>query len=243
MRELLKKSSTFTRIEFWVLTTIFAFVIFFFITDGVGADDPPYEEAWNKRYFDKANMPFRYYKNYFYPQFINYIIQFSYVFLLNFLLIPKLLKKKRLIINICLILLAFTLAGLALGLTYSLLKGYLYAENLTRDRIDLKIFQDGFENALMITWILTVYTAIKYGGIYLLAISEKIEAKYKYIRKEAIVAAVIWIILLFFLRIGQAEPHLVITWAIVIPSAIALYLYSFYRLIPRSLARRKFQFL
>ena len=39
-----------------------------------------------------------------------------------------------------------------------------------------------------------MYTAIKYAGMYLLTISESIEAKYKFIRKEAIVATAIWMV-------------------------------------------------
>jgi hypothetical protein len=93
-------------------------------------------------------------------------------------------------------------------------------------------------------WLLIIYTAIKYAGIYLLGISEKIEAKYKFIRKEAIVAAIIWVIVLFLLRIGNPGEHEFISgWAMVIPTAIAIYLYSFYKLIPRALARKKYQFL
>ena len=236
----MKKSSTFTRIEFWAITTIFAFVIFFFIINGLQGDQ--HMEAPYYPYFVKAKAPFGFYKNYFIPQLINHLAQFIFIMVMNFVLIPRLLKKRSLLLNIFFVVLLFALAVLIFGITGTYMKSYLYASDLGRDAIDMEIFSDGLENALVMTWALIIYTAIKYAGIYLLNISEKIEAKYRFIRKEAIVAAVVWMVGLLMLRFGRAEEDVMVGWLILIPTAIGLYLISFYRLIPRSLARKKYQF-
>ena len=110
------------------------------------------------------------------------------------------------------------------------------------DEVDWDIFEQGFEQSLMILLVLGIYTAIKHAGIYLLDISESIQAKYKYIRKEAIIATAIWMVVLLFLRFTRADVEIITGWLVVVPSAIALYLYSFYRLIPRSLTRNNYQF-
>ena len=242
MKELLKRSSGFTRIEFWALTTIFAFAIFFHIQDMVRWDHKEFVYVPYKHFFDQVNMPFRFYKNYFFPQLINHIVQYLFILLLNFILIPKLLVRKNLLRNVLSLIVAFVIAGTIFSITATYLKGYLYAGNRGIDSVDLEIFQDGFENAVMTIVLLIMYTVIKYAGIYLLTISATIEAKYKFIRKEAIVAAAIWLIGILVLRFGRAEREILVGWTVVIPCAIVLYLYSFYRLIPGALNRRKFQF-
>ena len=252
MSDITNKRANWIRIEFWAITTIFAFAIFFFIMDGV--EEESKRDAENSRYkhlFDAAKIRFNYYENYLIPQLINHIVQAIFVLLMNFVLVPRLLKKEVLLLlnrgvllrNIFFTLLLFAAAGIVFGITGTYQREYLYAKGLDRDEVTFRIFRDGFITAWLTVWLLIIYTAIKYAGIYLLAISEKIEAKYRFIRKEAIVATVIWVIILFFLRIAPADREMIIGWLITGPTAILLYLASFYRLIPRALARNKYQFL
>jgi two-component system LytT family sensor kinase len=242
MKELFKKQSTFTKIEFWIITTLLTFAIFFFILNGLDGDTEPFEAAPYKPYFDETHMPFNFYGNYFFPQLINHLAQFIFVLLTNFVLIPKLLKKEVLLRNTFFLLLLIGCTGIIFGITGTYLKAYLYAGNQGRTEINQLIFLNGFENVFIITWVVVIYTAIKYAGFYLVTISEKIEAKYRFIRREAIVTAGIWLAGLLFLRFSRAEEQILVGWLLLIPSAIALYLYSFYKLIPRSLAHKKYPF-
>ena len=242
MTEVFKKPTTFTRIEFWAITTIFAFVIFFFTVDGLDGSSA-FENTPYKHHFEAAKVPFNFYDNYFIPQLLKHVVEFLFVLCLNFILIPRLFKREILVRNIFFVMLVFSFAGLVFGIIDTYLKGYLYAGKQPREEIDQAIFQDGFENAFMMMGVLTIYTAIKYAGIYLLAISETIEAKYRFIRKEAIVAAVVWMVGVLLLKIGNSEGEIIIVWLIIIPSAILLYLASFHNLIPRSLAHKSYPFL
>jgi hypothetical protein len=240
MTELFKKPTTFTRIEFWAITTIFVFVVFFFITDGLDGRSALVDNPYKLR-FDAAKVPFYFYENYFIPQLIRNIALYFALLILNFIIIPKLISKESLLRNLLKLVLVFAGLVVIFGITGTYLKGYLYASQ-GRDEVEQLVFQEAFGNSVEILFSLGVYTVIKYAGIYLLAISETIEAKYKFIRKEAIVATVIWLVGLLILPIGEAEHEFITGWIIVVPSAIALYLFSFYRLIPRSLAHNSYQF-
>ena len=242
MRELYKKYSTFTKIEFWAITAIFTIVILFFMINGLSSDTAPFEEAQYKPLFDQANMPFNFYRNFYTPQLINHLVQYILVLILNFVLIPKLLKKEALVRNIFLAILAIACAGIIFGITGTYLRAYLYAGNEGYTEITQTIFMNGLQNAWLITWVVIIYTTIKSGCFYLMTISKKIEAKYRFLKKEAIFAAGIWVAGLLLLRFGRAEEELMVGWLILIPSAIALYLYSFYRLIPRALAHKHYHF-
>lgn len=241
MREIFKNASRFTKIEFWVLTTIFVFVVFFFIMSGLNGDQEPYEPAPYYPYFKEAHMPFHFYTNYFFPQLARHIGLYIALISLNFIIIPNLIKQVSLVRDIVRFLLVVGSLMLLYRITGTWLQGYRYG-SATREEVNAALFSNSFEHAWITIWALAIYTGIKYGAIYLLAISENIEAKYKLIRKEAIVASVIWLAGLLFLRFGRAEEEIIVGWAIVIPSAIALYLFSFYSLIPRALARSNYQF-
>ncbi len=124
MKELFKKPTIFTRIEFWAITTIFAFVLFFFITDS------DYESIPYKRYFEEVNIPFRFYENYFIPQLIRHLTLYFALVILNFIIIPKLLKKQALLRNVALLVLVFIALVVIFGITGTYLSGYRYASGV-----------------------------------------------------------------------------------------------------------------
>ncbi|GEO11077.1 sensor histidine kinase [Segetibacter aerophilus] len=241
MRELFKKPTTFTRIEFWAITTIFAFVIFFFVRDVFEWDDRQFADAPYRVFFEQVKMPFDFYGNYFLPQLIRHVGLYIALVALNFIIIPSLLKKEFVVRNIVLFVLVFIALTIMFAVTATHLREYLYASG-KRDQIDQRLFLDAVGDAFTIISMLLIYTATKYAAIRLLAKAETVEAKYRFLRKEAIVAAMIWAVVLIMFRFGRAEIDIIIGWAIVIPSAIALYLFSFYRLIPRSMAGNKGKF-
>jgi hypothetical protein len=237
MKDLLKKPTSFTRIEFWAATTLFAFIIFFFITDGVDGNSA-FANTPYKCYFEEAKVPFRFYTDYFIPQIIRYIflyLSFSY---LTFLVVPKLLKKKAVTQNIFLVIIVFLVAGVVFGITDTYLKSYLYAGHKERDEVDQGIFRESFQYTSWLLWVFVIYTAIKYAGLYLLSNFEAIQLKYKFIRRESVAAFIIWMIGLLLLIAGNADPELATAWAILFPFAILLYSFSFYSLIPKALSKK-----
>lgn len=237
MLDFLKKQSTFTKIEFWASTTLFVFIMFFFVTDSLDGpsamDSAPY-----KSYFEKANVTYSYYTNYFIPQFIHNIFLFLAFLCLNFLIIPKIVKREALLRNIIFLVLIFLAGGVLFGVTDTYLKGYLYAEG-KRDETDQAIFQNSFEYAFILVSTLLIYTVIKYTGLFLISKIDAIHNRFKFITREAIVASIIWLIVLLLLRIGEAERSFINAWIVLIPCGIILYSYAFYKIIPVSLTKKR----
>jgi two-component system, LytTR family, sensor kinase len=238
MKDLINRHANFTRIEFWALTTLFVFVIFFFITDIPTIINDETDVAYRQQ-FSIEKVPFDFYTNYFIPQLIRHLFQFLAFLYLNFIVIPRLLKRERIVRNLFLIALTALVAVILFGVTDTYLKGYLYAQSNSRDAIDQKIFLDASVYTLSLLLGLFIYTGIKYGSIYLLSNSAAINAKYKFITRESIVAFIIWAISLFIIIIAEAERAITAGWATVIPFAISFYLFSFYSLIPQSLKAKK----
>ncbi len=237
MRELLRKATTFTRVEFWALTSIYGFIMFFFIVNGFDGNSALNHNPF-KSYFEKAGVPFHFYENYFFPQLLRNIWLYIAVVALNFIIIPRLLKRDSLFKALGFVLLIFILSFLVFGVTGTYMREDLYI-TMGSDAAEQFIFvEDGLETAMLLLFILGIYTTIKYGGIYLLDISETIHARYAFIRREAIVATVIWLVGLMLLRIMESDFDVFVAWLIVVPSAIALYLASFHTLIPRSSGSR-----
>src|SRR5262245_5147457 len=182
MREI-KKATTFTKIKFWAVTAIFAFVLLFFLMEGLKYDQPPFEPASYYPLFEEANIPFHFSTNYFFPQLARHLGVYITLISLNFIIIPGLLKTSSWIRNSIMLVLIFAALVLLHYITGGWLHGYLYA-SAPKNEVNSWVFWNSLESAWIIIWQLTIYTAVKYGGMYLFAISGTIEAKYKFIRKE-----------------------------------------------------------
>jgi hypothetical protein len=241
MRNLLKNATLFTKIEFWAVTTIFGFLIFFFIIDGI--DGPSsFDDSRYAARFEDAGIEFNFYKHYYFPQFIRNIWVYLSLVAFNFIIIPRIFTKESVLRNIGLLVLIFAATIVVFGVTGTYLHSYLY-DTKGKDETDQSIFLErGVLDASLLLFVMTIYTTIKYGGIYLYNITEVIQAKYRFIRREAIVATALWLVGLLLLLIGNADNEMIIGYSIVIPSAIALYLYAFHKLIPLALARNKYRF-
>lgn len=235
MFEFFKKQANFAKIEFWAFTTLFAFTLFFFVTDALAGSA---ESNAFRLDFDKAGVPFSFYKNYFIPLLIHHFTLFIAFLALNFIIIPKLVKRELLSRNLLLALLVFVIAGFIFGIINVYLKEYRYAAP-NRTDVTQDIFLESFSYTAMLYVVLLIYSVIKYGGLYLLAKTEVVHQRFPFITREAIVATIIWLIILLLFLIGEAEPEVQLTWVVLIPYGILLYSFAFQRFIPRSLGKKK----
>jgi len=229
MKNAFKINSTFTRIEFWAATTLFAFVMFFFLTDGLDVSNPPF-----KFRFEQAGVPFYFYKNYFIPQLVRNISLFLAFMYLNFIVVPKLVAKHRMLLHLSLLILVFVVLGVVFGITDTYLRAYIYK---APDATELVVGQ-GIEEVFTLFTVFSIYSVIKYLSLYIISISAALESKYRFIKREGIIAAVIWVIGLLGLIIAESDGLIVVLWIMVVPSAVLLYLVGFYGLIPYSLNKR-----
>lgn len=233
-----KQASNFTKIEFWGFTTLYAFILFFFITDALNSESA-LKSATYLPEFEKAHVPFYYYKHYFVPQFINNISLFLAFLLLNFIIIPKLIKRESLLKNILFLVLVFVLSAVIFGITNTYLKGYMYTPGADRNEVDRKLVLDGFDQSISLFAVLLFYSVIKYSGLYLLSKIDAIHRRFPYITREAIICIIIWMVTQLLLFIGGAEWQVTLSWLVLIPYAIAFYSFAFHKIIPASLTKKR----
>lgn len=231
MKDFINKPANFNRIEFWAATTLFVFLVFFHISDAVHNGETRAQVS-----SAEANVPFSYY---FVAKLIQYAVLYLAFLFLNFIVVPKLIRKEGLFQNILSVILTLLAAGTVFGVKDTYLKYNLAPADKPDWTVHNFLFRSGF---LYASWLLLVfgfYTAIKYTGLYLLSRTEAIQSKYKFITPGALVAFVLWMVSMFLLLISNADSALKTGWAIVIPCGILLYCYSFHTLIPKSLSKKR----
>ncbi|EMR03350.1 sensor histidine kinase [Cesiribacter andamanensis] len=237
MKDDLSRSENFNRVEFWAVTTLFVFAVFFFISEGI--QNIAHVRTPNRYYFDQALIYFDYYRHYFWPQLIRYSFLFVAFLVLNFRVVPQLIRRKSLLRNVLLVLVFFVLGGLVYSITDTYLKNYLFAQFGSEQEAYNSFFLNGFLYAFWLLLMLALYTVIKYLGIYLLSNAETLKARYPFITQGGLVIVVLWMIGIFLLLMGDADRELIISWCVLVPSGIMIYWYSFYALIPQSLNKKR----
>ncbi len=231
MKEFFKKTENFTKIEFWAATAIFVFLVFFHIRYALSN-----EWIQLNNTSDTARTSFNYF---FISRLVWYTVLYGSFLLLNFLVVPKLLRKEALLLNIVFIVAIYVLVSTVFGATDTYLKMYLIPGYDNNEATRTAAFQKSF---LYCAWLLLLfgfYCIIRYTGLYLLSNAAAIQEKYKFITPGTLVAFVLWMITMFLLLISKAERGINAGWAIIIPCAILFYAFSFHTLIPKALLKRK----
>jgi len=241
MRELISKSTIFVKVEFWAFSTFCVFILFSFLTGGL--EDPSLQDPATFRLnFKHAGIPFDFDYNYFIPQLIRNLCLFASFFYLNFRIIPRILVNEERRKNVMILGVVFIMMGVVFSITDTYIRGFLLTSPLIEDEVYRQLFESNFVMMLQLFGALLIYQLIKYIAIYLITKADNIYARYKFFTLEGIVAFCAWTIILFVLVLFGAETEVVITWVIFVLSAILLYLYSFYSLIPRSV-KKKYAFI
>jgi two-component sensor histidine kinase len=231
MRKFIDKHINFHRIEFWAVTTLFVFVIFFHISDALQTsrtyqpDDPSI-----------VRTPFDYF---FVSNLIRYIILYVGFLFLSFIVVPKLFKRDNVLLNILFIVLALLVISIVFGVTNTYLKYNMVAGYRTDAYTHNSLLQNGFLYSLWLLLMFGFYSVIKYTGLYLLSESEALQARFKFVTHLGIVGFIVWMIGLFVLIIGGAPRPALSAAAIIPPSIILLYWFTFHYLIPLSLRKKK----
>lgn len=231
--EKFQKLDKLRKAEFVTAVGIYVFVLLVFMTDARKSYSDL--DAPNRALFDQANLQFSFYRNYFFPVIAQFTIVFLAFMAINFKLAPKLVRGEAIAKNLILVILTYILSGAGFCFTRSFTKAHF----LNNEQPILALVQSGFSTITWLFFTFGIYTAIKYTGVYLLSNSEKINEKYQFIKREALAAFVIWLFSMFLLYLLDAEGDLIIFWGMLIPSAILLYSWSQYSLIPKALAKKR----
>jgi len=227
MKQIINKPADINKFEFWAVTTMFVFSIFFLVSGSINQNWVP-----TKVLFKESLQQYSYFYNHFLPTLIRYGTFFSSYLLLTLLIIPPLSRKENITQNIIFSLAIFYLISVVLGITDTWIKGYLF-DQYENEELYTKLFQDNIMYSFWLMMMFSLYTVIKHVAIYLLENSDLIQSEYRVITRDGIYAFILWMIGLFLLLIGNADEGLVIVIATCTLIGISTYCYSIYSLIPQ----------
>ncbi|SFH41630.1 sensor histidine kinase [Pedobacter insulae] len=219
------------KIEFWVATGLYLLVIFLMV---INIDSDTLSGRFYSRQiysFKNAGINFSYLPHYFLPKLLSTTYVYLVFLLLNFYLIPTLIRQTNLILNTFLLLSVFFLYGLFMSIGYTYSQAYLLVEYNNITEAYTHLFVKGFAQATYIILMFSFYVLTK---TFLPKILTHFNQKYQHpkILNECVIAFVAYVFILFLLGTQTDRDYYGIIWAFVVPLGILHYGYSLYRLIP-----------
>src|SRR5687767_14650406 len=143
MKDFISKPANFERVEFWAATTIFVFMVFFHITDAVTGDA--------RQRVEGTSINFNYY---FISRLIRYTVLYLVFLVLNFKIVPRLLKRERLLQNVVLLILLYVTVAVIFGVRDTYLKDAMVPGFRASNAVYNVVFQKSF---LYAAWLLLVF--------------------------------------------------------------------------------------
>jgi len=187
------------KIEFWLATAVFTVNILALLMGG------NYRGALN--WPGETITPMAYY----FRELAEYLTLYFSFLLLNFYVVPNLVRKHAVAMNLIVTVAVFVVIGVVLG---------------------------NMEYAVFPMFGFAIYTMVKYTLLYISSISSAVHTRYRFIAPGVLLACALWAISMLLFLIGAADRVAITIWVTLIPFGIVLYSYSFYSLIPQSLGKK-----
>ena len=228
MNEFITKPENIRRLEFWAATTIYVFAIFLNISYAVRADGVLERAALNDYVYVLVS------------RLIRFTVLYGAFLFLNFYLVPRLMRREALVVNILTTVLLLVLMGGIFAVTNTFLK-YNMVPGSYRGGVQHNIvFGNSFLYAAWLLLLFGIYTALKWGTLRLLERSTSVSPKRRTIMRNGLTAFLLWNISLFCLAVAAAEEvEFVVAWAVLSAFTVLFYGFCYYWLIPRSLPRKR----
>lgn len=221
------KLKDLNKIEFWIATFLYFFAIILLITD------PDNNAPWRVRYrFDDAGITFSYLSSYFLPELFRYSILYFSFLLLNFCVVPSLIKKINVALNAILIAALFIFIALVTGISYTYSRAWVFSEFLTLQDAYNDLFFRAITYSAWLILIICAYTGIKRLIIYFIENKENGDDTSNQMKLEMAFGAAFWFVGMLLWIASSAPLEIMICWTLVIFSAILIIIYSIYYLIP-----------
>jgi two-component system, LytTR family, sensor kinase len=237
MSDLNKRKENLLRFEFWAVTTLYVFFLFFWLVENLGGNNR-YHDTY-KQLFDESGLSFNYYLDLFLPTLIDYLSWYAMFWVLNFYLVPKIVLKEKIIKNLVLTGLVFLGVAAIDLLTDTVRLAYLYAKSSDDTATTFHIMRNVAMETFQFGVLIGIYTILKYTALYFIGNRKTTERKYRTVQRNGTDALVLWLMSMFILFIGEAERGVLVGWGLIGPLAILLYLYSSYSLIPIALKKNR----
>lgn len=232
-----KRKENLLRFEFWAITTLYVFFLFFWLVENLGGDNRYYDTY--KQLFDEAALSFNYYLDLFLPTLIDYLSWYAMFWVINFYLVPKIVLRQNILKNLVFTGLVF-LAIAAIDFATDIVRlAYLYAKSSDHNATTFHIMRSVAMETFQFGVLISIYTLIKYTILHFLGNRKTTERKYRTVQQNGTDALVLWLMSMFILFVGEAERGVLVGWGFIAPVAILLYLYSCYSLIPGALKKNR----
>src|ERR1700712_2621202 len=167
MKELIKKPVDFNKIEFWAATTMYVFSVFLLVSKATQGDE---FSSWtsNRGQFSDRHLEYSFFSNYFIPKLIRYSFLYCSYLLLSLTIVPSIIKKERLGINILLIVILFIILGVVFGVTDTWIKAYMFADFKNREDVYDTLFKSNFVYSFWLIMVFAFYQILKFTALYYL---------------------------------------------------------------------------
>lgn len=212
--------------EFWAASTIFVFAIFLLLNNSPS----------NAAEFKEAGIHLSFYENYFFPLFFQYIIFYCGFLILNFKILPDLISKKNIKLNVILLVGTFLISWICLSTlsTYS----YLYfLEGRTVQEFHNFIFEIKLAYTIGLFLMFGVYTLLKIAVFYFLSKQVSQKPRKKALR-TGVVLFFFWFVSFLLLLVSNIPEEFLFFYALIGFCGIIIYCYSFYFLQPKSIHKK-----
>ncbi|MEO5997593.1 MAG: histidine kinase [Chitinophagaceae bacterium] len=238
MKELIKKPLDINKIEFWAVTTMYVFAVFLLVSRATQGDT---YSNWssNSMQFHDRHLEFSYFSNYFIPELIRYSVFYGLYLLLVYSIIPPIIEKKRVGLNILLILILFITLGAVFGITDTWIKGYLFADYKNREEVYEMLFKANFVYSFWLLMVFAFFIILKFTAIHYLENQDKYQVKNQLVNRDAIIASLVWMISFFLMLISGFPEAANALYGFIVPFSIGLYWYSLHTLIPQARLKKK----
>ncbi|MGM9474917.1 sensor histidine kinase [Pedobacter sp. GSP4] len=222
------------KVEFWVSTIIYLFLFIRLISNTVNQH---HNENWY-RFYDE-HISYSSFTNYFVPELFSITAIYLNFLLLNFFIIPLVIKKEKTILPYLSVALLIGATTLTIGICRTYSFAYELVAYKSLQHAYNHIFFKSFYNSFLVVVSIIVYILIKSLITSLINNNDELNKTQNKIKADTALGLAFWLIGMLFLLISDAAYEICVVWSLVIFSSIGIVIYSIYFLIPKTLSEGK----
>ena len=226
--------SDIKKIEFWIATGIFIMALFSLLST-----IDRQSTAYYAFPFDQEGIPFHFFSHYFIPRLFRIGLLYGSFLLLNFSLLPAILKKESRNTNLIWLFILFVSLSLVHGVLLTYSRAFLLFQYQSLNAAYLYLFAKAFVYTFSIFLLVGFYVAVK---VFLPQWLRQIGQKYTQARiyQECLIAATVWLFIFLFLLTQPGNNQiLAVIWFFCVLLGILQYGFSLSRFIPDLKAQGK----
>ncbi|WP_205945769.1 sensor histidine kinase [Pedobacter frigiditerrae] len=231
------KQKDLQKAEFWIATILYGIALIILISN-TGNRRHSYEFY----HFRNNGLTFSYLYSYFLPKLFQYSIIYFGFLSLNFLIVPKLIKKQQSTLNGILLFGLFLVMGLVISICKTYTEAYFLLEYDDIQDAYNRVFFKGFSSSLWIIIAIAGYVLLKEFVTYLVEDQRKIEGSQNQIKVDIGFGLAFWFVGLLLWVSANAPFEIIIMWTLVILAGICITVYAIYFYLPTHYKKgRKFR--